>query len=703
MILQQDVFSKTFHTILKTSLSYSACKLVIFVSAFNIDAICSAKIFIDVLKRDYFVYQLIPVLGYMDLKEKYAQLDGEITNVVLIGCGASADLESFLEINIKSHLPNDFDITALDELIKQEKFEQIPLNRKIYVIDGQRPWNLDNLYSSALVCCMDDGSTESLQDEKTAFHFVVENYKSDDEDESESEEEDNVEYENLAGSGSDNDEEENNKRRANRHERDNKKKKRTLMNQYNDIIESYYSQGTTLSIPSSLQMYDIISGMGESNLDLLWLAIIGTKSLRDKHETVYETVYPILKQEVNRLQSFENSYLLRETNSDSSKFNVDVNKKAGGVIIQPVKEFNLFMIHNWTLYNSFYYSNYVNSKIHLYTNEGKRLLKSIFARMGVSLNQANQNWNYIDIELKKQLNDLFLNILPNFDLTDIIIPGFQRYYGFNGVIDSSDCVNSITSLLEYNRSDGFQIKKKKKTPSGNGVDDENDDDENDESQDESESEKIKRIAIKRNESFIKSFWRAYDSLNDYDEIINGLQYSKIEQRFIFDRGSEILQKDMVKSHSKFKVVILNESFTSNSTLNDLEHNKFHDEETLEIQTLGSTQLFQNPLILTRLGNWILDVYSEIDGNLLPLIIGALDVEAGTYLICGLPPKTKIEDNDGKQQNLLNTFSVIFERVTQEINIQARIDSFQSAIIEIKKEDLGRFIEALSRSSQYITV
>lgn len=694
MILKQEVFAKTFHTILKTSLSYSACKLVIFVSGFNIDAICAARILVDVLKRDYFIYQLIPVLGYMDLKAKYAQLDEEIANVVLVGCGASADLESFLEIDVKNHVQQGFDVETVDELVKAGRYDEIPLNRKIYVIDGQRPWNLDNLYSSALVCCMDDGSTDALDDEETAFKFLLDNYKSEDEESSDEEE---VEYENLAESEDDDgdDDDANNKRKMERDQRDTKKRRRTLMNQYNDILEGYYAQGTTLSIPSSLQMYDIISGMGESNLNLLWLAIIGTKSLRDKHETVYEAVYPILKQEVDRLQSFENSYLLRETSNEGSKFNVDVNKKAGGVIIQPVKEYNLFMMHNWTLYNSFYYSNYVNSKIHLYTNEGKRLLKSIFARMGVSLNQANQNWNYIDIELKKQMNELFLNILPSFDLTDVVIPGFQRYYGFNGVINSSDCVCSITSLLEYNRSDGFQIKKKKK-----GSDDQ---EEKEDEEEESEADRIRKLSAKRNESFIKSFWRAYDSLDNFNEITNGLQFARIEQRFIFDRGSEILQKDMVKSHSKFKVVILNESFTSNTTLSDLEHNTLNDEETVGMHAMGSTQLFQNPLILTRLGNWILDVYSEIDTNLLPLVIGALDVEAGTYLICGLPPKTKIQDTDGRQQNLLNTFSVIFERVTREINIQARIDSFQSAIIEIKKEDLGRFMEALSRSSQYITV
>ncbi|GMM28247.1 DNA replication initiation factor [Martiniozyma asiatica (nom. inval.)] len=709
MILSQKDFGNTLQRIMKTSMSYSTCKLAIFVSCFSVDAICATRILVDILKRDFFVYQIIPVLGYMDLKDKYLNLSEDVTNVILLGCGATVDLESFLEIEISEWIDEDQNLELVQQLTSEKKWSEIKLNRKIYVIDGQRPWNLDNLYGSPLVCCLDDGSTDSLQDEETAFNFLI-NIDDDEEQENDDDDDDDQELEDLAETDDDNDNTDTeNSSESRKRSRDNeqsiKKKRKTLINQYQDIVETYYAQGTSMSIPSSLQMYDIISSVGEGNLEGLWLAIVGTKSLRERYETVYEAVNPILKGEVNRLQSEKDSYMLRETSTDD-RFAIESYKKIDGVIIKPSHEYTLYMLNHWTLYNSFFFSNYVNSKIHLYTNDGKRLLKSIFARMGISLVQANQNWSYIDLELKKSLDDRFERELPKFDLGNLVIPGFTRYYGFNGTMSSGDFVHSVTALLEYNKSDGFKINKNKKSINGEIIDTADEDDDDDD--DESNNNSIEKIAQKRNKAFLKSFWKAFDALGSFDNIKNGLEIAKIEQQFIFERGSEILQKDMVKSHSRFKVVILNESFTSNTTISDQtvrsnRNNNQFDEEMMGIQNVATTHLFQNPLILTRLGNWILDVYSEIEDNLLPLVIGALDSETETYLICGLPPKTKIEDQSGQQQNILNTFSVIFERVTQEVNIQARIDSFQSAIIEIKKEDLGRFLEALSRSSHSISV
>lgn len=704
MIISERQFAPTFAKILKSSLSYSTCKLVIFVSAFNLDSICAVKILIDILKRDYYIYQLIPVLGYMDLKAKYQQLDSEVTNVLLIGCGACADLESFLEIDIKDHLPKSFNMELLNDMIKRG--EELPLDRKLYIIDGRRPWNLDNLFGSGIIHCFDDGTADGLKDERTAFDFIIENYKEGDEEEESSSE---SELEELANdedddddSDSDGDGTNNNKRRNNSPDSvSSKKKKRTLMNQYNDLIEEYYSQGTTLSIPSSLQMYSMITNIGESNLDFLWLVIIGSKSLQDKYESLYDQIYPLLKSEVNRLESVENSRLLREKESDNV-YKVDINKKSNGVIIKSVLEYNLFLTNQWTLHNSLYYSNYINSKLHIYTNDGRRLLKTLLAKMGISLEQSRQNFKELPIDLKESLIGIFNEHLPKFDLNNITVPGFHRYYGFNGVLTSDDFVQAVTSLLEYNKTGGFEIKSKKayEINGQNGAPKQDEEEDEAEKEEESEQERIERITNVRNEAFMKSFWNAYDSLSDYNKIMKGIEYAKIEQQFIFERGSEILLKDMVKSMNKFKMVILNESFTNNANLNELEPNNLGDEETLEIKSIGSRQLFQNPLILTRLGNWILDVYSETDSDVLPLIICALDVESGTYLICGLPPKIKLQNS---QQNLLNAFSVIFERVTNEINIQARFDSFESTVIEIKKEDLARFIEALNRNSRYITV
>ena len=47
-------------------------------------------------------YQLIPTTGYSDLKLHYDKLDSEVTNIILIGCGAMLDLEGFFDVNQKS-------------------------------------------------------------------------------------------------------------------------------------------------------------------------------------------------------------------------------------------------------------------------------------------------------------------------------------------------------------------------------------------------------------------------------------------------------------------------------------------------------------------------------------------------------------------------------------------------------------------------
>ena len=46
-------------------------------------------------KKELIQYQLIPTTGYSDLKLHYDKLDSEVTNIILIGCGAMLDLEGF--------------------------------------------------------------------------------------------------------------------------------------------------------------------------------------------------------------------------------------------------------------------------------------------------------------------------------------------------------------------------------------------------------------------------------------------------------------------------------------------------------------------------------------------------------------------------------------------------------------------------------
>lgn len=731
MIIKQHEFYRQFEKICKDSLTHSTCKLAIFVSCFNIDAICSSKMISEYLKKQFIVFQLIPVVGYIDMKEKYSKVDNSIINILFIGCGATADLESFLDLNINDFLDPKMSPEEAERLIGAGKLKDVRLTRKIYVIDGHRPWNLDNLYGSPMICCLDDDSTTELDSEKDAFYYLI-NVSEDDEEEEEEEEEDGSEEE-IEDLATDDDldleDSLDRKRRQEEPKKSKKKRQRRLINEYQEVLESYYQQGSTISIPSSHQVYDLLSTIGEINTNFLWLAIIGARSLRDVYKRVYELVLPGLQSEVKRLQVDDDSYSLRsgytnnENQASNKSLNFNVSKKADNISLQQCQEYRLFLLHHWTLYDSFYYSGYVNSKCHLYTNDGSRLLKTLFARMGVPLSQANQNWHYLDLELKKKLNSLIERETWKFQLSDIIIDGFKRNFGFQGSISSGDYVDSVQALLEYGITEDKGIKKKKR------LNDEDDDDEGEGDDDDDykdDNDNANNELKSRNEQFLKSFWRAYDALNNYDEVVKGMEIAKFQQQFIFEKGSEIIQKGMIKTQSKFRTVILNESFTMNSSIarsnfNDSTFNKslsaLKDDRVIDITTFGNGSLmFQNPLILSKLGNWILNVQEEFDEGLLPLVIGAYNSEAETYLIVGLPSRALYEEEEGdnksiknknnyekiqKQKVILNAFSVLFETVVNEIKIQARMDSFQSAIIELRKEDLGKFLDGLTRYSQYM--
>lgn len=56
-----------------------------------------------------------------------------------------------------------------------------------------------------------------------------------------------------------------------------------------------------------------------------------------------------------------------------------------------------------------------------------------------------------------------------------------------------------------------------------------------------------------------------------------------------------------------------------------------------------------------------------------------------------------DDDDAKRQKGygLNKFGSAFQEVVSETNARVRIDSFEHSVVEVKKEDLGGFLESLS--------
>lgn len=626
------------------------------------------------------------------------KLDGDVTNVFLLGCGAMLDLELFFELNADDYAyeRNDHNDDINDDL-DENPLKNIALRRKIYVIDGHRPWNLDNVFGSSMVMCLDDGFIESnLNEEKSAYTKLVDQFDDSDEDSEDSDEDEEPEDDIVDIDSDDSeiiinsqDSEDTTSRKRKKQElqiKKLKKKRRQEKSTYEDQIQSYYNQGTTIMTSATATIYAFLSSIGESSIENLWLAIIGTSSLDSHYPEVYDKLQPLYKDEVLRLNPSNNSTNnMQEKTADSTSLSIE-------------RDYHLFLLRHWTLYDSFFYSSHVNSKLNLWTEDGKKKLHKLFAKMGVSLAVAQQKWLYMDIRVKKQLPFIFNKYLPLYGLEGIVRDGFIRTFGFMGQLSAMECVESLTALLELDRNflqEG--------------------DVENPEDNDQDEDDRIRGRIDRKEKAWVNNFWSSWDALNltsttintnknihanfkkpkGFELLLEGLEHAKQIQQIIFRTGMSLLERKLIKNLRLYRLCVLNDG------------------------SIPDLDIFNNPLMLSKLGGWLLENITELDfmnnnKSLKPLVAASLDVSSDTYLVIGLAPKYPRGMDQNTRAKLaqqskgtnedettvttrLNTFSVAFQQLANVSGAKIRIDSFDSSVIEIRKDDLPPFLESLTLS------
>lgn len=695
MYITPPQYALTFLEIRRNSLSHSTCKLIIFVSCLNVDAICSAKILSIILRKELIQYQLIPVVGYSDLKANYLKVDYDVTSVILIGCGALLDIENFLEIN-----PEDYVIENAVEANNNDMnkpHNSINFRRKIYIIDGRRPWNLENIFGSQMIVCFDDGYIDAnLKQEQSAYRDLVEKYAEEDNSDDYSTEEDNEIFDDDGEDEDDvindfDDEDTVNRKKEIQESKRRRMLKETRLakNKLQDTIHDYYNQGTTIITSTTATVYALLSTIGETNLDNIWLTIIGTSALDSQYPEIYDKLQPLLKEEVLRLKpSVPRGEDPNKRTADTTTLNIE-------------RDYHLFLLRHWNLYDSFFYSSHVNSKLNLWTEDGKKKLHKMFAKMGVSLAIAQQKWLYMDMRVKKQLPFIFGKYLPMYGLEGIVRDGFIRTFGFTAQLSAMECVESLTALLELDKRFIGSVRLEDDTVDFELLGSE---------------ERIQHNIDRKEKIWINNFWASWDALNmntaisssnnytansnlkktkGFELLMEGLDHAKLIQQIIFKTGMSILDRKLIKNLRLYRLCVLNDG------------------------AIPDLVIFNNPLMLAKLGSWIMENLTELDfinnsTSLKPLVLASFDSNSDTYLVIGLAPRyprdmdnstrAKLAQNSqngngvqGTVTTRLNTFSVAFKRLSDDSGAKVRIDSFESSIIEIRKEDLPPFLEKLTLS------
>ena len=153
----------------------------------------------------------------------------------------------------------------------------------------------------------------------------------------------------------------------------------------------------------------------------------------------------------------------------------------------------------------------------------------------------------------------------------------------------------------------------------------------------------------------------------------GIKHAQFLQKAIFNTGVTILEKKMIKHLRIYRLCVLQDG--------------------------PDLAIYQNPLTLLRLGNWLIECCSEAeDKQLLPMVLACLDEETDTYLVAGMSPRyPRGLDTMKAKEPILNNFSMAFQQIAAQTGAKVKIDNFESSIIEIRKDDLSPFLEKLTLS------
>ncbi|KAK6780323.1 hypothetical protein RDI58_022507 [Solanum bulbocastanum] len=487
MVREQSI--ESFYTRLRDSAlaSASTSPLLVFPSTSDVDSLCALRIIGHVLESDSVRYACYPVSSFKEIY-KYtgdnlgAAADEPIT-ILLINWGCQRDLKKILQVG--------------------------PLAR-VFVVDSHRPIHLHNLSDQndrviVLYTRDDEQQADLAYDFDVSALANASDLNSDDEfeEESDCEDENDSESEEEDGDGM-------------------RKKRRVSVENEGDPVKlfgklkrEYYYMGNFHGKPSGCLMYELSHFLRKNTNALLWLACV---ALTDQfvHERLTDERYQAgvmeLEQHINSSGNLDS--ITSVTLKDGTKVTAPNSSR-----IAYEYEPRLMLLQEWNLFDSMLCSSYIATKMKTWSDTGIKKMQLLLGRMGFAREECKQKFQYMSIEIKRRMKDMFEQYLPEFGLTDFYYRGFLLLHGYSSKVSAADVVYGVTALLEsFVESDGSCAS--------------------------------------------KQFGEAYDalSLTKLDKLETGMRQAIKVQRAILRQGSAaITKKGSIRSGSKFRWVKLEDS------------------------------------------------------------------------------------------------------------------------------------------------
>eukprot|EP00904_Undaria_pinnatifida_P002618 jgi/Undpi1/12357/HiC_scaffold_5.g02029.m1 len=645
MLLDQRRLDFAYEQIIQDAAKSRGASTVMIFVAPNCDAMCACRILSYMLRADAVSYKIKPVSGYGDIaaaNEELIKDNEDIRSLVMINCGAICDV-----VDLLSHLSPEAYTYIIDSNRPVHLANVYPKRDRVVVFVDEENGDVDNIPSDGEGLDGNDETSDESEADSDREEELASDFSGDsDDDESETEEpvdeprpedKENLQPKDASDKASSERPkvQAGRKRKRQTAERALRKARETESSR-RQRIRQYYN-GASHGSASAVQLFAMAMKLNKDTNDLLWLAIVG---LTDQyiHQRIDQEIYHMVVAQLQQHVVAKNNKNSLETSSADGKTLVPVSEMGR---ITCDMEFRFMLHRHWSLYESMYYSNFVASKLNVWNSNGRHRLEEFLAKMGFSLEQCKQKYPFMSCQLRKRLRDQIEKYAEDYGLQDVFYGSYQRYCGFKNPLSAADMVYCITALTEHKDAGGGSADQGSSGDSAGAEEDE--------------------------EGWVDSFNTAYDALSGKSPALlkQGLSLSMSLQRAVVQQAVSMMEKRSLTLFKHFRYAFIRSSET--------------DE-----------RLFTQPMALRKLAAFLIDVHREngrwAGDKARPLIIMA--ERASTYLVVGVTCPKKAGTV------VKNRFGTCFQLAAQQIQARARHDGFEASVMEINKEDVHDFIQAL---------
>ena len=297
-------------------------------------------------------------------------------------------------------------------------------------------------------------------------------------------------------------------------------------------LQKYYDLGSSYSEPISSILYSLAEDLGREDNDMLWWAIVGVSSLELYGRTMTgvavssaldeggsagwgglrgQHIRQALRDEVRRLNPPDPDDTTRDTlRGESSDVIPTTGRSPTDHAIRISPEPRFLLIRHWSLYDSMLHSPYLGSRLHIWSDVGRKRLHKLLAKMGISLSQCRQSYTHMDMDLKRGLRQKLLTYAPMYGLDGLVPPkagssrgfegwGFVRCWGWKACLSAVDVGVIVGAILEVGKS-GVKLEDSTSTRAWdrNGGDSQT---------------LVDEDGQLESQEWVGRFWEAYDALN----------------------------------------------------------------------------------------------------------------------------------------------------------------------------------------------